>query len=55
MIRGLLKLNLPFFNTKEFHYNLYFLDKFGAGVAILQLRQPEKNGTIFPVLVYPMW
>jgi hypothetical protein len=37
VIRGFLKLNSHFFNTKIIHYDLYFFGKFGAGVAILQL------------------
>jgi hypothetical protein len=45
VIKGFLKLNSHSLNTKEFHHDLHFLGKFGASMAILQLRQPEKNGT----------
>jgi hypothetical protein len=54
VIKGFLKLNSHSLNTKEFHHDLHFLGKFGANMAILQLRQPEKNGTLFPVLAYPI-
>jgi hypothetical protein len=46
VIKGLLKLNSHSLNTKEFLYNLHFLGNLGAGVAILQLWQSEKNGTV---------